>query len=283
MSTAPEPAQVEWLRSRLRRRTERCRGRVAYEIRIGGLDTPLCRDDTAAFPAASVIKLAVLACLLGEVDDGQLSLRAPLPLDRSRDVGGFGVLSELASVRELTVGEAAALMIAFSDNTAANACIDLLGFARISDRLRRLGCTRTGLRRHLMDLDADRRGLTNVTTAGEAVHLLGVLTEPGPLSAASVGWSGALLGRQRVRDRLPRLVGPGLQVANKTGEVPGVRHDVGLLRVAGSPGAGRTALVAVLTEGFTDPRTRDGVDGGAASELIARIGADVGRVLTGGH
>jgi beta-lactamase class A len=67
-----------------------------------------------------------------------------------------------------------------------------------------------------------------------------------------------LLARQRVNDRIPRLLPAGTIVAHKTGNLPGVVNDVGIVY-----GADLTYIVVVLVD-----RTRD--EGEAT-----RIAADV--------
>jgi beta-lactamase class A len=52
-----------------------------------------------------------------------------------------------------------------------------------------------------------------------------------------------LMLAQKVRDRLPALLPPGAGVANKTGNLPEVTHDVGIV-YAPQP----TYIIAVLSD-----------------------------------
>lgn len=249
-------------------------GDIGISIRLGaGPARVLELDADRVFPAASVIKLGILLAVLVRVDRGRLALADAVELDRTKDVGGFGVLQELPSLHRLELRELLALMITFSDNTATNACLDLVGLAETADLLRDLGLRETRLARHLMDLDADARGLHNETSARDAGRLIELLVRDELLSPTLRGYAEDLLRRQRIRDRIPSRLNAELLVGNKTGEVPGIRHDAAIIR-------GRsTAVVAVLTSGFTDYRTRTFNEGGDASDLIARIGGIVGEHL----
>ena len=58
-----------------------------------------------------------------------------------------------------------------------------------------------------------------------------------------------LLSRQRINDRLPRLLPPGTIVAHKTGNLAGVVNDVGIIY-----GSDATLVVAVLVDRSTNER-----------------------------
>ena len=75
--------------------------------------------------------------------------------------------------------------------------------------------------------------------------------------------------RQQVKDRLPLLLPADVEVAHKTGELNGVRHDVGILFVGP-----RKVVVSALTSEFDTPLAR-GMVGGEASALIAEISRKV--------
>lgn len=270
----PSPADLDALRADITAAAQTATGDIAVSVRFEADPALVVElDADRRFPAASVIKLGVLLAVLMRVDQGRLDPGSAVELDRTKDVGGFGVLRELPSVHRLDLRELLALMIAFSDNTATNACIDLVGLTEVSDLVSNLGLRETCLGRRLMDFDADARGLRNETSARDAARLIELLVLDEVLSRPLRAYAEDLLRRQRIRDRLPSRLDAELLVGNKTGEVPGVRHDTAIIR-------GRTtAVVAVLTNGFTDYRTRNFNEGGDASDLIATIGGIVGERL----
>ena len=56
-----------------------------------------------------------------------------------------------------------------------------------------------------------------------------------------------LMAQQRVNDRIPRLLPPGAVVAHKTGNLPGVVNDVGIVYGPSGP-----FVVAVLFDRASD-------------------------------
>lgn len=255
----------------------RATGRIAVAVDLGGgASGRIGVNRELRFPAASIMKLAVLLAVLARVDRGKLDLDAVVPLDRTKDVGGFGVLIELPGVDRIKVRELVTLMIAFSDNTASNACIDLVGLDDIAESLSEAGLHDTAVERRLMDFEADAAGKRNEVSAGDAATLVWLLARGNLFRDELHEFANEVLLSQRIKDRLPRRLDPRIIVGNKTGEVPGVRHDVGILRHGD-----RSAAVAVLTHGFTDARSARSVNGGYACDLIAEIGRAVGEHLVG--
>jgi beta-lactamase class A len=84
----------------------------------------LCASES--LPAASVIKVGIMSCLLQRVGQGQMSLWDRLPLSAEQMVGGAGVLLEL-DPREYSLAELCKLMMVVSDNSASNALARHLG------------------------------------------------------------------------------------------------------------------------------------------------------------
>src|SRR5437879_5625822 len=80
--------------------------------------------------------------------------------------------SSPAGGTSLTNRDLAQLMVAVSDNAAANILIDRVGMQNVNATLRNLGLTKTMLRRKMMDIAAARRGDENVSTPQEMTRLL---------------------------------------------------------------------------------------------------------------
>ena len=91
-------------------------------------------------------------------------------MDRSRAVPG-GLLYELTNP-SLSPRDLAVAMILQSDNTATNVLIDRVGMAAVNRRMAALGLADTELRRHMIDLEAARRGDENVSTPADLARLV---------------------------------------------------------------------------------------------------------------
>jgi beta-lactamase class A len=249
-------------------------GRVGLVIKdLAGGET-LGWSAEEQFPAASLIKLPVLLESLRQADLGRLVLEEPVAIRLRDKVGGAGILKELDSLRSLSLRDLLTLMIIVSDNTAANLCIDQVGMGAVNDYVASLGLRGTRLERKLMDLAAREIGRENLTTPADMALLLELLVTGQVLTPAGCDVALDILKRQQVNDRLPLLLPPEIPAAHKTGEQPGIRHDAGVLFL----GSG-AVVIAALTRDFAGP-LEQGVAGGEASSLIARVSRVVFDVLT---
>jgi beta-lactamase class A len=200
-------------------------GVVGYEIvdltsndRVGHLEHE-------SFPTASAIKLAIVYELYKQVAEGRIKLDETLVLDRGKAVGGSGVLIHMGTPT-LSLRDYATLMVTLSDNTATNVLIDRLGMAEIARRMQKLGLDGTKLRRHMMDGTAARRGDENVSTPSELISLLRALQ--------SMPEAIALLKLPK-ENRLRRGLPAGVESADKSGELDGVRVDAGIVFLKNRP------------------------------------------------
>jgi beta-lactamase class A len=200
-------------------------GVVGYEIVDLTSNERFAHLERTVFPTASAIKLAIVYELFKQVEEGRVTLDRTIVLDRAKAVGGTGVLVHLGTPT-LSIGDYAALMVTLSDNTATNVLIDVLGMAQITSRMASLGLTGTKLRRLMMDTAAARRGDENVSTPAELAILLQKLnTMPAAI---------ALLKKPK-ENRLRRGLPEGVESADKSGELDGVRVDAGIVFASNRP------------------------------------------------
>lgn len=238
------------------------RASLAFHAFPAGPD--LLVEADAEMPAASLVKLPILACALAEAEAGRLDPTRRLRVEEGDHAGGDGVLRLLDGGLEPTIHDLLTLMICVSDNTATNLIIDELGPARIGDWLRAAGMARTALVGRLQRPEAERtpaqrRGERNRTSAADVLGLL-VGLERGDLlpprarermvAILAKGQHTEGIGRYLPIDRADPEAPPAPLVLHaKSGVLPGVRHDAALVRYAS--GAPAFAL-AVLTDGSRD-------------------------------
>jgi beta-lactamase class A len=228
-------------------------------------------------PAASTIKVPILVTALEQVGDGALRLQESVHIGADR-VGGSGALSLTPSVTELPLIEALRLMIALSDNDATNAVIALLGVEAVGRTCRRLGLAHTRLQRNLMDYAARDAGLDNVTCARDLAQVMARLRLGEALPQAETRVALDLLAEQKFLDGLPALLPEKVWHGNKTGEQPGLRHDMALFEHGGR-WAG-VAVTATALKGADDGE--NGIDRGVTVlPTFATIGAAVGNWVIG--
>ncbi|MCU1385992.1 MAG: smeA [Acidobacteria bacterium] len=243
------------LRARFEARIQEIAGHVDGVVGYAIVDLTsgerIARLDTATFPTASAIKLAIVYELFKQAEEGKVRLDEMVTLDRKQAVGGTGVLVEMGTPT-LSIRDYAVLMVTLSDNTATNLLIDRLGMDRIAARMRGLGLNGTRLRRHMMDTAAAQRGDENVSTPAELVRLLKAINEAVP---------GAMELLKKPKDnRLRKGLPEGVASADKSGELEGVRVDAGIVFAKNRPYA-----LCVMTTFL-----KDEAEGERAIESISR-------------
>jgi beta-lactamase class A len=192
------------------------------------------REDEV-FAQASSIKITVLANLYLQAQQGKLKLTDLYTVQSSDLVPDSDIMNGLTpGVTRVTLRDLATMVMAVSDNSAANVLIDRVGMQSVNAMLDSLGLTHTRLRRKMMDLEAAKQGRENISTPREMMTLLSDI------------YRGKLLNKDMTDDFfrvfstnhpsfLPRDLPAGLKVANKEGELEAVRNDSGIVFVEGRP------------------------------------------------
>ena len=156
-------------------------------------------------------------------------------MDAKDYVGGDGVLRAMtAGVTRLTNRDLAALAVSLSDNSATNVLIDRVGMDNVNAWLGRFGLKETRLRRHMMDMSAARNGRDNTATPRELVMLLSALYDGRVSGKATTADFFTMLSMTK-KSYIPRLLPAELTIANKPGDLDGVRNDAGIVFVPGRP------------------------------------------------
>jgi beta-lactamase class A len=201
----------------------------------------LLRNAEQVFPAASSIKLAILLELYHQDEQARAGAKGKATLDDfytfdPKDlVGDSRVMAGLsAGMTRVTNRDLAQFMVAVSDNSAANVLIDRVGKDNVNSTLRGLGLAKTMLRRKMMDLAAAQRGDENVATPYEMVQLLEAIYKGKILKADSTKQLIKQLSTSK-SSYIPRELPDGVEVANKPGELEGVRTDSGIVFSANRP------------------------------------------------
>jgi beta-lactamase class A len=218
------------------------------------------------FPQASSIKIAVLAELYRQAQAGKVKL-TDLYTVRSADIvqDSYIMAGLTPGVTRITLRDLATMMVAVSDNSATNVLIDRLGMDNVNALLDSLGLVHTRLRRKMMDLKAAIEGRENISTPAEMMALLEALYRGKFLSPEMTSDFFTLLSIHK-ESAMPRDLPEGLKVANKPGELEGVRNDSGVVFVENRP-----YVICVMTTYLR--RERDG------EEAITKISAETYRMF----
>jgi len=256
----PQKELLLWqkLEAAVREEDRRLDGVMGVEILDLSNGHTLSLNSDAVFPTASSIKIAILAELYRQAQQGKLKLSDTYTLQASDLVGGSGISDALTpGATKLTLRDVAALMITVSDNSMTNVIIDRVGLENVNALLDSLNLKQTRLKRKMMDVKAAGEGRENIATPHEMVYLLAQL------------YNGRVLNKQYTEDffkllstpkssYIPRYLPEDLKIANKPGELEGVRNDSGLVFTGKRP-----YIISIMTTYAR--RERD------AGDAIARI------------
>jgi len=186
-------------------------------------------NEDTLIPSASLVKVPIMLSCFYAVQEGKISLEDTIHLKSSDKVGGSKVLSIKPSGSVFTVEELFNPMITQSDNAAANLLIDFMGFNTLNTYFKKMGLKNTNIARNMMDFKERREGEENYTTAGDMAYLLEQLYYKKFLNKDVSEKCLALLGKQKINDRIPRKLPKGTYVVHKTGLERHICHDVGIV------------------------------------------------------
>src|SRR5438067_10805312 len=208
----------------------------------------LLHNADRVFPTASSIKIAILLELYRQDQEAQSGAKEKARLDDIYTFDPKDLVEDSRIMAGLTPGvtrvtnrDLAQFVIAVSDNAAANILIDRVGRDNVNTMLRGLGLSKTLLRRKMMDTAAARRGDENVATPQEMARLLEAIYKEKVLNKQATAELIKQLSTKK-ESYIPRYLSENIQVANKPGELEGVRNDCGIVFVQNRP-----FIVSVMT------------------------------------
>jgi len=181
------------------------------------------------FPAASLIKVPVMAAVFNKISKGKLNLDSEFVLGKKDITPGSGVLRYHKTPFKITLGELIEFMITKSDNTAANKIIDILGFEYMNDFFADIGLRDTYIRRKMMDFTSRAKGVENYTSSKDMAYILEKIYKKELINGYYSRMMLSLLKRQKFNDRIPKYLPKGTVVAHKTGLEKNVVSDVGVV------------------------------------------------------
>lgn len=223
------------------------------------------------FYPASMIKTLLLLAALERAGRGEFLLEKAHHLQESdryagrTPVGGTGILQFAAAGSSCTLGELLRLMIALSDNVAANIIFERIGAAGCAATAKRLGLGHSAFSRKFYDLDSGHP--SNRATARDLTRMLVALHKREAAGEELTRRGIEMLAAAVDKKRIGRLIGARAVVANKVGTVDGIVGDMALLYFPHRP-------PLALTIAVEHPPDRD-----EAAVLIGTLAASIVRQL----
>jgi beta-lactamase class A len=182
------------------------------------------------FQSASLYKLFVMYTAEAAIEDGGLDPNETLTVTRA--LAASDAYSDLQVGTRISVDCALRTMVEMSGNSAADLLVDRLGLASVTSRMHSLG-----LDHSVLSDDAA------FTSPGDVAHVLEAIARHEAISPAASQRMLDLLSGQQHNDRLPAPLPLNVLVAHKTGELPKLRHDAGIVFAPGG-----SYIVAAMVE-----------------------------------
>jgi beta-lactamase class A len=232
------------------------------------------------FPQASSIKIAVLAELYRQAQQGKLKLSDTYTVNTADLVPDSDIIGCLTpGVTRVTLRDLATMMVAVSDNSATNVLIDRLSMDNINALLSGLGLKNTLLRRKMMDINAAKQGRENTSTPREMMTLLENIYR-GKLFSKELTDDFTRVLATHKQSPIRQAVPEAIVSADKPGELEAVRADSGIVFAQNRP-----FIICVMTTYLKDESTGEAAIrkiAAAAYDYFDRLGrsSPYGRVVS---
>lgn len=296
-------AELSHLQERLAAIQKQFPGEMSVYMKNLATGDEVALDADKVMETFSVIKLAIAAEVMHQVQEGKFSLSDRVTLTAANRRLPSGVLYALDPGLTPTVKDLLTLMIIISDNEATDALADKVGRQNVTAYARTLGLTNTSIQ--FADLDWDRLWLSTLdpsyrnasgdktvefpfdrytgdqvkeafghtiydagiyfghSTTHDIGKLLEMMAEGKLVSQEASAFILGIMEKQQVNDRFPRYL-EGVRIAHKTGDgQPFIANDAGVLWVNGQP------IVLVVFTGHHRGST------GEVHDAVARVAANV--------
>ncbi len=225
-------------------------GRLGYAFSNLSTSERAASNADVEFPTASAIKLPVLTALHAHAQRSGLDWDRTIPVNKVGIAPGSGILQYLSRDLQMSYRDLAWLMICLSDNTATNLVIESMGREHAAELIAELidpAIRLRGTAGASFETAYPSMGYATPGSLGRYLERLAASEFHG--SAETI----AVAGQQIYQSMLPRYLPQSptasvpLTIAHKTGALPGVRTDIGLVSTATT-----TVTVAVMTADSAD-------------------------------
>ena len=222
-----------------------------YKIGIAFQDmrtgSRLSVNGNSIFPAASIIKLPVMASVYSLADRGSLHLDQKIRFGDRDKLPGAGILQWLRPT-SYRLWNLCRMMISLSDNTATRLCVNTVGKGNVNRYCKVIGLYRTRLLDETALAEAPKVRI-NTTTPLDILKLLVRIEKGTGFSMNSRRQMLSFMLGQKYRFGIPRGLPSNVRVANKTGNLERVLHDAAIVYTPRG-----TYALCVFTKGFLRDR-----------------------------
>ncbi len=223
------------------------------------------------FHAASTMKTPVMIEVFNQVEEGKFKLSDSILVQNSFKsiVDGspyqLNILDDSADGMYERIGEKMTVwqlvyeMITVSSNLATNILIEKVGASNVMNTMHKLGAKDIRVLRGVEDQKAFDKGWNNVVTAFDLALIFEKLARGQVVSREASNEMIQILKEQKFNSIIPALLPKEVQVAHKTGEITGVRHDTGIVYLP----SGEKYVLVLLSKNLENQK--------AGEETMAKI------------
>jgi beta-lactamase class A len=144
-------------------------------------------------------------------------------------------------------------MITVSDNMATNMLIDSFGYDKVNYFCQKIGMHRTKIARKMQDFESLKQGIDNLTSAADVALIYEKFLDEDEFKSPHRTAILQTLADQKLNNKIPARLPSTVKVMHKTGEIPHVEHDAGILEKNGQ----HLILVVMTSDLVTN---QDGID-----------------------
>ena len=256
-----QPHTISELEQSIRTALDTINGDFAVAFRtLNAPEETLLINEHQMFHAASTMKTPVMIELYRQAKGGRFdlddSIRVENEFQSIVDGSTYSLTPEDDSYEKLYdhIGEKRSIrtlmreMITASSNLATNILIEKVGAERTTQTMRRYGADRIQVRRGVEDMKAYNRGLNNQTSAHDLMVIFEQLARGEAVSEEASEEMIEILKDQECDDMIPARLPDAVEVAHKTGWIPGLHHDSGIVFVPDGP----TYVLVLLSQNLED-------------------------------
>ncbi len=232
------------------------KGRFAYAVMDLQSGEQLLYNAREKFHAASTMKTPVMVEVYKQAATGKFNINDSLTVynefssivDRSKfslpaNTDSEGDLYARVGTK-LTYRDIVFRMITESSNLATNILIDQVGAKNVMKTMKAMGANDIQVLRGVEDTKAYERGMNNTTTAYDLMVIFEQLANKSVVSQAASDDMLAILKSQKFKSAIPGRLPADVVVAHKTGSLPQVRHDSGIVYLPD----GRSYVIVLLSD-----------------------------------
>jgi len=182
------------------------------------------------FFTASIIKVPIMVAVYRKVDAGELEFSQQIEIKEEDWAAGAGWLQWEKAGTKQTVGDLLLLMMAQSDNVAANALVRTVGGAdHVNEVARSMGAEDTLLYQKVSSERGVVPALDNRSTPRDMATMMRQIAEGKAASEKSCGYMIDLMHEDKLDWWLDAGLPPGVDAANKAGWLYRVYDEVGVV------------------------------------------------------